>query len=147
MQHNSLFVPTPGPAGRFLMLLGRRGTTTRYGSQMKKLVPFILLASLVTSQAAVALEFSGAALTEQEIYALWGKNNCEPFMVNSASSKTAMPKVLANYLNSDPSYQEVKIITCKYKTVNIEFYLTQKKSKWAMFSGEAVTISSRNSSQ
>ena len=119
----------------------------RYGSIMKRLTPFIVLAALATSQIAVALEFSGAALTEQEIYALWGKNNCKLFMVNSASSKAAMPKVLANYLNFDPSYQEVKVITCTYKTVNIEFYLAQKKSKWVMFSGEAVTISSRNSSQ
>src|SRR6266480_312453 len=101
--------------------------------------------ALMGSQTTLALEFSGAALTEQDIYALWGKNNCKPFMVNSASSKTAMPKVLADYLNSDASYREVKIITCKYKTVDIEFYLTQKKSGWTMFSGEAVTIPSRNS--
>ncbi len=101
--------------------------------------------ALMGSQMTSALEFSGATLTEHEIYVLWGKKNCKSFMVNSASSKTAMPKVLADYLNSDPSYREVKIITCKYKTVDIEFYLTQKKSGWIMLSGEAVTIPSRNS--
>ncbi len=112
---------------------------------MKTPASLIFVAALMGSQITSALEFSGATLTEQEIYALWGKNNCKPFMVNSASSKTAMPKVLADYLNSDPSYREVKIITCKYKTVDIQFYLTQKKSRWIMFSGEAVTIPSKNS--
>jgi len=112
---------------------------------MKIAARLTFFAALMGSQTTLALEFSGAALTEQDIYALWGKNNCKLFMVNSASSKTAMPKVLADYLDSDASYREVKIITCKYKTVDIEFYLTQKKSGWTMFSGEAVTIPSRNS--
>jgi len=111
---------------------------------MKIPASFFFLAALAGSQMTLALEFSGSALTEQEIYALWGKDNCKPFMVNSASSKSAMPKVLADYLNSDPSYREVKIITCKYKTVDIQFYLTQKKSRWIMFSGEAVTIPSKH---
>ena len=123
----------------------RPGGRERYGSNMKTSASLIFFAALASSQITSALEFSGATLTEQEIYALWGKNNCKPFMVNSASSKTSMPKVLAHYLNSDASYREIKIITCKYKTVDIEFYLTQKKSRWIMFSGEAVTIPSKNS--
>lgn len=31
-----------------------------------------------------ALPFYGAALTESEIYELWGKGNCDYFMVNEA---------------------------------------------------------------
>lgn len=117
----------------------------RYSSNVKILASLIFLVALTSSQMTLALEFSGGTLTEQEIYTLWGKDNCKPFMVNSASSKTAMPKVLADYLNSDASYREVKIITCKYKTVDIEFYLTHKQSRWIMFSGEAVTIPSMHS--
>ena len=129
----------------FLNTVRARRTARRYGSYMKAAASLIYVVALAGSQIASALEFSGAKLTEQEIYGLWGKNNCKSFMVNSTSSKSAMPKVLADYLNSDASYQEVKIITCKYKTVDIWFYLTQKKSGWAMFSGEAVAIPSRNS--
>ena len=105
---------------------------------MKNLL-FIIVVMLF-SHASSAVEFTGAALTEEEIYALWGNDKCKPFMVNSSSSKSAMPTILANYLNANPSYQEVKIITCKYKSVRIQHFLAQTNSVWSMFNGEAVVL-------
>ena len=106
---------------------------------MKALISFIFIVAL-SSQIAFAVEFTGASLTEDEIYTLWGKNNCKLFMVNSASSKSAMPKVLANYLNSTSSFQEVKIITCNYNEIRIQHFLTKNKYNWSMFNGEAVAF-------
>ncbi len=109
---------------------------------MKKYILLIAF-SLTFPQSLCALEFEGAPLTENEIYLLWDKNNCSTFMVNSASSKSAMPNVLADYLNSDPSYQEVKVISCTYKNVGFELYLVKKDNVWVMFNGEAITIESK----
>ena len=106
---------------------------------MKTLVAIML--SLLTT-AAYAEPFEGAKLSEKEIRALYN-SHCSQFMVDSTSSKSAMPRKLEDILNQGERLITAKVLSCNLRGIVFEFYLEKSSGQWVMFDAESITISSK----
>jgi len=94
---------------------------------------------------AYSLPFKGDTLPEMEIRQLY-ESQCKEFMVNSASSKSAMPEKLVKILSQGEKLITAKVLACELKGVVFEFYLTQKGNQWIMYDAESITIRPSNGS-